>query len=129
MVYGNVGTNTGTAQVNSHMYYLRIINKCDAYGWEERCIEIWVVKSDTRDQLEDLRHSWRTFLRACAKLSIKFEEILSYCHRQLEDQNRFWEPFIIIINYWIIIIIIIIIGAHYNYIIWIIRNIIIVLDT
>lgn len=47
------------------------------------------------------------------KLAINFEEILSRVHRNFEDQDKFLESVITIINYSIIIFII----AYYNYII------------
>jgi hypothetical protein len=55
--------------------------------------------------VDTLCQGWRVFLRARAKLSINFEEILSRVHGNCEEQNTVLESFIIII-----------INVYYNYI-------------
>ena len=52
------------------------------------------------------------------KFSINLEEILSLARGNSEDQSRFLETFIIIINYFIIIT-----NTHYKYIIYLLRSI------
>ena len=70
--------------------------------------KFWWSTTRERNHLEDLDLSWPTFLRARVK---KFEESLLHGHGHFEDQNKFLEPSIIIINYFIIIL-----NPNYNYI-------------
>jgi len=65
---------------------------------------------------DTLCQGWRVFLRARAKLSINFEEILSRAHVNFEEQNMVLESsmtFIIIVDYFLLLMYIIII--LYNY--------------
>jgi hypothetical protein len=64
--------------------------------------------------LEDLGQGWRTLLRACAKLSIDFEESLSHGHGNFEDQNRFLEPSIMIIIIALLLLLILQLGHAIN---------------
>jgi len=90
-------------------------------GEKTGACKFWMWNLTKRDHLEDLDQSWRTLLRAHAKLSIKFRESLSHGHGNFEDQNKFLEPSVIIINDCIII------SAYYNSIVQLIQSIIIIL--